>query len=195
MANKSDLLDEIHQLRDSFVPGTHSQSPGRKTAWRSQRRLRSSKSINCFHLMFSVLGLTLLSFSKARVICDPWFVSSEKKRKDSVDNAIKQKLCKELLRSHIYRRTLNYSTKPLSSKYNVIYCVRASKLECSIYSAKWHKTSETCPKRVMELIHWESPVSRPVLVPLTRKILPRTKRLQGLLILKSLASIFRVRRL
>lgn len=70
--------------------------------------------------MFSVLGLTLLSFSKARVICDPWFVSSEKKRKDSVDNAIKQKLCKELLRSHIYRRTLNYSTKPLSSKDNVI---------------------------------------------------------------------------
>ena len=71
--------------------------------------------------MFSVLGLTLLSFSKARVICDPWFVSSEKKRNnDNNDNAIKQKLCKELLRSHIYRRTLNYSTKPLSSKDNVI---------------------------------------------------------------------------
>ena len=41
-----------------------------------------------------MLWLTLLSFSKARVICDPWFVSSEKKRKKSVVNAIKQKLWK-----------------------------------------------------------------------------------------------------
>ena len=82
MNSKDDLLDELYQVRDSFVPVTHFLT-GRKLRDENKQRAHIKKSLNCFHLIGKCFffWLTLLSFSKARVISDPWLVSSEKETK------------------------------------------------------------------------------------------------------------------
>ena len=50
MNSKDDLLDELYQVRDSFVPVTHFLT-GRKLRDENKQRAHIKKSLNCFHLI------------------------------------------------------------------------------------------------------------------------------------------------
>lgn len=96
MNSKDDLLDELYQVRDSFVPVTHFLT-GRKLRDENKQRAHIKKSLNCFHLIgkcFFFFGLPCWVSPKHELFpILGWFPL--KKKQKAVHNTIRQKLCKE----------------------------------------------------------------------------------------------------